>query len=170
ATGSLDHSLKLWDADKGAMVREFRGYHEKEFPKGHQEGIFCAAFSPDGKQIATGGSDRAVKLWNVADGTVVREFVNPQAKAPAVAGMPPPAHPGWVYGVRFTPDGKHLVSAGNAPGKKGYLAVWNVSDGKLLAGEELDYGPVYAIALSPDGKLVVVGCGTRGPDAQDVNS
>src|SRR5207302_302475 len=47
-TGSLDHSLKLWDAAGGTLVREFKGFKEKEFEKGHREGVFCAAFTGDG--------------------------------------------------------------------------------------------------------------------------
>src|SRR6202040_3494678 len=96
-------------------------------------------FSPNGQFLVSGGSDRAIKIWNVADGSVVRELVNPQlvkkdAPAPPIP-LPPQAHPGWVYGVRYTPDGKYIVSAGNAPGNKGYLAVWNAADGKLRSEE-----------------------------------
>jgi WD40 repeat protein len=77
-SGSLDHTLKLWDATSGNLVREFKGYKEKEFEKGHRDGIFTAAFSSDGKYLASGSSsDRAIKIWNVADGTVVRELSNP---------------------------------------------------------------------------------------------
>jgi WD40 repeat protein len=170
-TASLDHTLRLGDADSGKMIREFKGYKEKEFPKGHQDGVFCVAFSPDGKQIASGSSDRTIKLWNVADGSVAREFVNPNLKAPpnTIPG-PPQSHPGWVYSLRFTVDGQHLISAGNAPGNQGYLAVWNIADGKLLASEELPLGPFYSVAVSPDGKLIGVACGPHGGQAQEVPS
>src|SRR2546421_10745685 len=97
--------MKLWEAETGKLVRTFKAYKEKDFEKGHRDGIFCAAFSPDGKTIASGSSDRSIKLWNVADGTVIRELVNPNIK-PGVIPQPPQAHPGWVYGVRFTSDGK----------------------------------------------------------------
>ena len=92
-----------------------------------------------------------------------REFANPTLKRPPNP-LPGPveAHPGWVYGVRFTADGKQLISAGNAPGNQGYLALWNVADGKLLSSEELPLGPFYSVALSPDGKLAAVACGPRG--------
>jgi len=169
-TASYDRSMKLWNAADGKLAREFKGFKEKEFEKGHHDGVFSAAFSPDGKFIASGSSDRTVKLWNVADGTVVREFVNPNVSPPASAlPGPAPAHPGWVYSVRFTPDGKQLVSAGNAPRGRGYLAVWSVADGKLLHGEELSLGPIYSVAVSPDGKLLALGCGPRGRDLQETN-
>lgn len=164
-TGSLDHSVKLWDAAAGTMVREFKGYHEKDFAKGHREGIFSVALSPDGKFLATGGSDRAVKLWNTADGAVVRDLVNPNVKQTSSSA----GHPGWVYSLRYLPTGKQLVSAGNAPNRQGFLAVWDVADGKLLAGESLSLGPIYSLAVAPDGKLLAVGCGPHGRRASEVN-
>jgi WD40 repeat protein len=168
-TASYDRSMKLWNAADGKLIREFKGFKEKEFEKGHHDGVFSAAFSPDGKFIASGSSDRTVKLWNVAEGTVVREFVNPNVNAPSALPGPAPAHPGWVYSVRFTSDGKHLVSAGNAPRGRGYLAVWSVADGKLLHGEELSLGPIYSVSVSPDNKLLALGCGPRGRDLQETN-
>jgi WD40 repeat protein len=123
--------------------------------KGHREGVFTAAFSPDGKLLASGGSDRSIKLWNVANGTVVRELLNPNVKAAA--------HPGWVYSLRFTPTGSRLVSAGSAPRNQGYLAVWDVAGGKLLYGQELPVGAIYSVAVSPDGERLALACGPRSP-------
>jgi WD40 repeat protein len=159
-TGSEDETLKLWDAANGSPVRTFKAYKEKEFEKGHQGAVFCAAFSPDGKTLASGGSDHAVKIWNVADGSVVRELLNPALK-PA-PGRPAESHPGAVYGVRFTADGKRLLSVGQAPSGHGSLALWGVADGKLLAAESLPLGPFYALAVAPDGKSLAVGAGPRG--------
>jgi WD40 repeat protein len=159
-TGSLDHSLKMWDGNTGALVRTFRAYKQKEFEKGHMGGVYCVAFSPDGKTLASGSNDRTIKLWNVADGSVVRELANAGLKT--APGSPPLSHPGEVYNVRFTADGKQLVSVGLAPRNHGYLALWNVADGKLLSGEALPLGPFFSAALSPDGKFIAVGAGSRG--------
>jgi WD40 repeat protein len=118
--------------------------------------VFCAAATKDGRFLATGSSDRKIKLWDAASGLVVREFANPGIK-----GEPNQSHPGGVYQLRFTPDEKHLVSAGPAPKNRGYVAVWAVADGKLVAGTDIPHGPVYGLALSPDGKTLLVGCGPR---------
>jgi WD40 repeat protein len=164
-TGSYDGSLKLWDATAGSMVREFKAYKEKAFDKGHRDGVFCAAFSPDGKQIATGSSDRCIKIWNVADGSVVRELANPKIKQDAMHGVV--SHPGWVYGIRYTADGKHIVSVGGAPNNHGYLAVWSAADGKFEFGEALPLGSFYSLSLSPDGAHIAVAAGRPG---QEMNS
>lgn len=168
-SGSFDRSMKLWNAETGTLVKEFKPHKDKEFEKGHRDGVFCVAFSPDGMSLASGSSDRTIKIWRVADGTVVMDLVNPQIKAGPLPGSAQ-SHPGWIYGLRFTKEGKYLVSAGNAPRNQGYLAVWNVADGKMLHGESLPLGPFYSVAVSPDGKFVAVACGPRGRDQQEVDS
>jgi WD40 repeat protein len=98
----------------------------------------------------------------MADGSVVRELANPAIKpSPFPAGGPPPAqaHPGYVYGVRFTPDGKYIISAGGAPLNHGSLIVWNVADGKMLSSEEVSVGTLLSLTLSADGKLLALGTG-----------
>jgi WD40 repeat protein len=152
-SGSFDHSLKLWNAADGKMIREFKGYTDKTFEKGHREGVVSAALAPDGKTLASaGGWDHSIKMWNTADGSVLRDLVDPKLK-------PPAAHPGVVYALRYTPDGKHLVSVGGAPRSQGFLAVWSAADGKLLHAGELSLGTLFSLAVSPDGKYLAIGTG-----------
>jgi len=159
-TASYDKSLKLWDTVGGKVIREFKPYTEKMFDKGHRDQVFCAVFTKDGKFLATGSSDRMIKLWNVADGTVVREFANPNIKQ-LPAPESPEAHPGWVYGLCFSKDEKQLFSVGSAPKNSGYLAVWNVADGKMITKHEIPNGPLYSVILTKDGNQLVLGCGPR---------
>ena len=172
-SGSYDRSLKIWDAAGGNLVREFKGHDEKTSPKGHHDGVLTVAYSPDGKYLVSGSSDRTIKMWNVADGTVLREFINPNLpenapkpppadpKAPAPLVLPPAAHPGWINHLIFTPDGKYIVSVGGAPRNKGYLAVWNPADGKLVHGVELAMGPINHVAITPDSATLALACGPR---------
>jgi WD40 repeat protein len=167
-SGSYDRSLKLWDAASGALVKEFRAYKEKEFEKGHRDGVFCVAFSPDAKSIVSGSSDHAIKVWNVADGKVLRDYFNPKLKDNAAA--PPSAHPGAVYSLRFTPDGGRVLSAGHAPRNRGYVAIWNAADGKLIYGKELELGNINSVAVSPDGKYFALACSPSGRNIQEANA
>ena len=55
--------------------------------KGHPSGVFAVAFRPDGKQVATGGLDGVVRLFNAETGELVKEFV-PVTISQAVAAKP----------------------------------------------------------------------------------
>jgi WD40 repeat protein len=165
-SGSYDQSLKLWDIASGNLVREFKAYKLKDFEKGHQDGVFSAAISPDGKLLASGSSglERVIKIWNIADGAVLRDLVNPHIKA-----KPPASHPGWVYNLRFTKDGKHLVSSGDAPINKGFLAVWDPHAGNMLYGATMPLGTFFGLAISPNDQLLAIGAGPRGRPTAEFN-
>jgi WD40 repeat protein len=167
-SGGFDNSLRLWNAESGALIRELKAYKPKESEKGHRDSVLSVAFSPDGQYLASGsgGLERLIKIWKVADGSLVRDLDNPRLKHPMLA---PQSHPGWVNGLRFTKDGKRLISAGDAPLNRGYLAVWDVPTGKLLYGEELPLGNFHSLALAPDEKLLALGAGSRGRAMMDLN-
>ncbi len=190
ASASLDKSIKIWDATTGLIAKEIKpGTEARIVPAevrtaapgllgasagsvfnappspGHKDQVFTLAFTKDGKQLASGSSDHTVKLWNPESGTLIREFSNPNLKSVG-DGSPAPAHPGFVQCVKFTADGTKLVSIGTAPKLRGYLAVWNVADGSLLSGQELEFGQLYSVDLRSDGSLVL-GCGPKQRGATD---
>ena len=51
---------------------------------GHSAGVFAVAFRPDGKQVATGGLDGFVRIFDAETGALVKELV-PAPLTPAVA-------------------------------------------------------------------------------------
>lgn len=53
--------------------------------KGQTAGVFAVAYRPDGKQVATGGLDGIVRLYDAETGALVKEFV-PVTITAAVAG------------------------------------------------------------------------------------
>ena len=65
--------------------------------KGHTSWIYSLAFSSNNQQLATGGWDGSVKLWDLRQGVEISTFEN---------------HIDVVRTVAFSPDGRQLVSAG----------------------------------------------------------
>ena len=102
----------------------------------------CAAFSPDGQWIATGDTDGAVSLWEVASSGRVRQTLRGHAAA--------------VMGVSFHPDGSRLVSCG----VDGQVKVWDWRAGvELLTLPVPGGGMLWHAVFSPDGKTIAAAGG-----------
>jgi WD40 repeat protein len=171
-TSSLDNSLKLWDVASGNLIREFKAHKVKDFEKGHQDPVYAAALSPDGKWLASGsgGIERVSKIWNMADGSVVRDLANPQIKTAPM--QPAASHPGDVLRLHFLKDGK-LISLGDAPmnkGNSGFLAIWDPHTGKMLFGETFPMGAFRGMAVSPDEKTLAIVARDRGNKNPEFNN
>jgi len=103
----------------------------------HQDDIYSIAFSPDGQQLATAGKDRVVRVWNVASGDRVCEFIG---------------HRDEVNAVVFLPDGI-LASASD----DGTIRLWDVVSGKPAGLLEPNDGRVFGLAATHDGKILAAG-------------
>jgi WD40 repeat protein len=102
------------------------------------ESVGAVAFSPDGSRLASGGSDGAVWLWDVATGRELRRLEG---------------HMDSVQSVAFSPDGHTLASGGN----DNTVRLWDVATGRELhkLTEHTDF--VRSVAFSPDGQILASG-------------
>jgi WD40 repeat protein len=121
----------------------------------HDSRVSAVAFSSDGRRLATGSDDRAVKVWEVsADGRNVRLLYTLRE------------HTSWINALAFSPDGTALASASHDQ----TIRVWSLSDGTrrlVLTGHT---GSVTSVAFSPDGQTVASGSEDRTVQLWDVNN
>jgi len=75
--------------------------------------VTCLTFSPDSKELYTGGLNTKVEVWDVQSGRLVREFI---------ASRTP------ITGIAIAPDNKtFLVSS-----QDGTIAQWDIASARLL--------------------------------------
>jgi WD40 repeat protein/transcriptional regulator with XRE-family HTH domain len=101
-------------------------------------GIDSVAFTPDGKQLATGGVDGKISFWQVADG---KQLLTLQG------------HQSWILSVSFSPNGEMLASGG----EDFTIRLWNVASGECLKELEGHRNSVFSISFSPDGQTLASG-------------
>jgi WD40 repeat protein len=150
-------SLSLWQLPWGKPLGNVQVPAQAE----GRSGILCwaAAFSPDGRYLATSESlqtiglrqilsDHTLRIWEVASNREVLKIVGLPNGAGALA---------------FSADGRYLASGhGENIGFRGgsfdkTTLVWDTAAGKKLAQFDGKAGPVTCVAFSPDRKTLVAG-------------
>lgn len=135
----------------------------------HTAPVYAAAWSKDGKRVATAGSDGRVIIWDAKEGekkddltfTEARRFEMPAGSV--------------IYSVAFSPDGKTLAAGGSrAQGVKEkekdgtpllvevahQIWRWDLADNKPLAAlRDLPAEAVCSLTFSPDGKTLIAATG-----------
>ena len=122
-------TIYILDVETGDAIRWF-------YNTGHTDGFKIVAFHPDGRHIASVGSDNTIRLWNI--NTWKQRNISTQ-------------HPGDVFDVAFSPDGRTLASCV----QDGTIQFWNASNLQPLNKLTEPTGFVREIAFSPDGETLV---------------
>jgi WD40 repeat protein len=142
-SGGCDGKLTWWES-AAAEPKPIRTIDA------HKGWIRSLDVSPDGTLLASGGNDNIVRLWNISDGSLVRELTG---------------HPRNVYSVAFHPNGESVLSGDLMGG----LKQWETANYKEIrtfdaaplhsynGGQQVDFGGIRAIAVSPDGKWLAAG-------------
>jgi WD40 repeat protein len=111
----------------GALLRADKaaGFRDDESP-GRE-----AAFSPDGRTLATTSASGLVVLRHMPDLKVVRRL----------------RHPGGATAIAFAPDGKWLATSGY----DGAIRLWEAATGRLVRKLEGARSTVWTLDYAPDG-------------------
>ena len=140
ALGTVGAGVVLWDVAGGKVVRTLEG----------GDPIYAsAAFSPDGRTLATGLS--GVTLWDVASGRKLQTLSLQSAD---------------ILHIAFSTDGHTLLSS-----TRHLVGLSDVRSGTTLQTIlQPDDEPVASVALSRDGRLLAVGTDTGNIKLWDVAS
>jgi WD40 repeat protein len=93
------------------LVDPATGKKTRELTPGHLCGATDLAFHRDGKHFASSGRDTQVRIWNVEDGSLVKELGKPRGGQ----------FKDWICAVSFSADGLWLAGADMA----GAVQVWS---------------------------------------------
>jgi WD40 repeat protein len=115
-------------------------HQEARTLRGHTDKVTCVRYSPDGRQIASSGDERTVRVWDAATGRPVQTLRG---------------HAHHVVQVSFSSDGRRLVSSSFDSTAR----VWNLQTGKqeLLLQHPATW-VVRGAAFSPDGRWIATAC------------
>jgi len=135
-----DRTARVWDFESGRILFA---------SPPHPGQIHCALLSKNGGHLVTGSADGKVRIYDLTTG--------------AASGLSAD-YGDAVHALAFSPDERRIAYAGGdwswAGSQDASIRIWDLASGETrrLVGHEQ---PVYGLAWSPDGKLLV-SCGMDG--------
>ncbi len=102
----------------------------------------CAAFSPDGRRLATGGRSAELKVWDLSTGKVVHDLQSYSYECS-------------ILSVAFSADGSMLASAGD----DGRVRLWDMKAGKEVVPLKTTYE--IRATVGPDGRRLATTDGNQ---------
>lgn len=135
-------TLLVYDADPAhpdlIKLLDIGTRKERLTLRGHEGEVLCAVWSRDGRMIASGGQDNAVRLWNAATGRESRTL-----KVTSEV----------VNSLALSPDGRQLAS-GQGDGSAGAIKIWELTTGKGLTTIDAEARGVKGVAFESGGESV----------------
>jgi WD40 repeat protein len=123
--------VQTCDADTGRHVIYYTA-------PGLQNRVETVIWLPDGTEIAAGGDDGMVWIWNAQNGDLLTTYGG---------------HTNWVIGLACSPDGRYIASASYDK----TVQVWEVATGRTVVTYRGHSDSVTSVVWSPDGQHIVSG-------------
>ncbi|OKH41619.1 hypothetical protein NIES2101_34080 [Calothrix sp. HK-06] len=129
ASGSGNSKVKVWDLDKGELIRTITG---------DVGALRAVAIGTDNQTLVGSSDDTTVRVWNLHTGELISTFTG---------------HVGTVWSVAISPDNQIIVSGGSDK----LVKVWNRRTEELLRTFSGHSNLVRCVAISPDGRNFISG-------------
>lgn len=149
-SGGYDCRLVWWNPKDGKQVRAIEA---------HDKWIRKVVASPDGKLIVSVGDDMLCKVWDAANGKLIRTIKEHKA-------LTPNHYPSMLFAVTISADGQFMATGD----KVGHVVVSELATGKKVAELETpgmytwdprqrrhSIGGIRSLAFSQDSRLLAVG-------------
>jgi WD40 repeat protein len=123
-SGAADATVRIWNVETGAMLRELRG---------PSDWVTHAELSPDDTEVVATARDGTARIWDASTGALRRTLGG---------------HQGTVWAGTFDPKGLVIATAA----EDGSARLWDRTSGIELAAFEGHANLVRSVAFSPDGQ------------------
>jgi WD40 repeat protein len=138
-----ESAIKIWDSKTGKFVATL---------KGHEDWLWCLAWTPDGKTLISGSVDHSIRTWNTSNWKQIAVL---------------DGHTGAVYDIAISLNGRILASAS----EDGTARLWNIDNNQPISSPlKHDPNRVFVVSFSVDGKLLATGCSDNNVYAWDVSA
>jgi hypothetical protein len=145
--------------------------------RGHDETVFSAAFSPDGRRVLTASADSTARIWDaetleptaVLNGhgeSVLSAVFSPNGRHVATGSVDRTAriwdaatqaqvaviggHDSRVVSVSFSPEGRRIVTASGTTAQ-----IWDAGTWTLIGALKGHEAELHGAAFSPDGTRII---------------
>lgn len=140
-TTHIQDTVQVRDAQTGDLISTFIG---------HTDSIRSISFSPDGKTIVSGSSDRTARVWDVQTGDLISTFTTGTSTSTELKSR--------INDVCFSPDGKTVVSAS----ADHTVRLFDSNTGQhLKTFMRGGAGEAVSVSFSPDGQTLAIGIGRQ---------
>ena len=170
-----DGDIKIWESSNGQEALSLSG---------HDEIVWCIAWSPSGDRILTASADKTIKIWDAITGELLLTLSGHEEAVLNASWSPDGSrivsndwssnkvvvwdtatgeklltfsgHHDWATWALWSPDGEHILSTSSDGG----ATIWEAATGKVIIDllEENFSFAIYSAAWSKDGRQILLLC------------